>query len=118
MEALSLADRQPAPHHFDRRYAAIVRAWASCSENEPYGSGNECGAGPVQPPQGYDLVFLFIAQDIAHMRRVTSLRLNQCPEHGLYMAGFQVIIYGRFWVSTEDLLHELCARGPYLGRRY
>src|SRR3954453_6240879 len=56
---------------------------------------------PAQTPEGYDLLFLFIAQDIAHMRRVPPSRSNQRPERGLYMAGFHVIIYGRFWVFTE-----------------
>jgi hypothetical protein len=57
---------------------------------------------PAQTPEGYDLLFLFIAQDIAHMRRVSPHAQNQRPERGLYMAGFQVIIYGRFWVFTEE----------------
>ena len=29
----------------------------------------------------------------------------------LYMAGFQVIIYGRFWVFTEAQRHESLANG-------
>ena len=30
-----------------------------------------------------------------------ALASNQCPERCLSLAGFQVIIYGRFWVFTE-----------------
>jgi len=32
---------------------------------------------------------------------ICSLTPNQRPGRGLHMAGFQVIIYGRFWVFTE-----------------
>src|SRR3954453_23215297 len=31
-------------------------------------------------------------------------RCNQCPERCLSLAGFQVIIHGRFWVFTEVVI--------------
>jgi hypothetical protein len=57
---------------------------------------------PSQPPQRYDLLFLFIAQDIAHIdggyRPCVEINVLNAA---LSLAGFQVIMYGRFWVFTE-----------------
>jgi hypothetical protein len=57
---------------------------------------------PSQSPQRYDLLFLFIVQDIAHNDGGYRPRVEiKCPERCLSLAGFQVIMYGRFWVFTE-----------------
>src|SRR5215472_7687720 len=57
---------------------------------------------PSQPPQRNDLLFGFFAQDITHIvgGYRPRARVNVLNE-GLSLAGFQVIMYGRFWVITE-----------------
>src|ERR1700688_4547556 len=57
---------------------------------------------PSQPPQGNNLLFLFFVQDIAHIDGGyrPPVRVNVLSV-GLSLAGFQVIMYGRFWVITE-----------------
>ena len=59
--------------------------------------------GPSEPPQCDDLLFLLFAQDIAHADGAyKASRRSQCP--GLYsLAGFQVTLIGRFWVTPEGL---------------
>jgi len=57
---------------------------------------------PAQSPQRHYLLFLVLAQDVAHPQRWT-----RSPPVGVnvsvlrVVAGFQVSINGRFWVSTE-----------------
>jgi len=55
---------------------------------------------PSQPPQGDDLVLLFFAQDIAPLDGGPIPRRGQCPESAP-LAGFQVTLNGRFWVTPE-----------------
>src|ERR1700730_12800791 len=56
---------------------------------------------PSQSPQRDDLLFLFFAQDIAHLTKRNSPPV-QCPDSAISLAGFQVSTNGRFWVSPED----------------
>ena len=57
---------------------------------------------PAQSPQRQDLLLFVVAQDVAHAGEGT---LRSPPASTsrplLVMAGFQVSINGRFWVSTE-----------------
>ena len=55
---------------------------------------------PSQPPQRDDLLFLFFAQDIAHLTEPNSSPV-QFPDSTIPLAGFQVSTHGRFWVSPE-----------------
>jgi len=55
---------------------------------------------PSQPPQRDDLLFLFFAQDIAHVTELNSPPV-QCPDSAIPLGGFQVSTHGRFWVSPE-----------------
>jgi hypothetical protein len=57
---------------------------------------------PSQPSQRDDLLFLFFAQDIAHVTERNSPPV-QCPDSAISLAGFQASTYGRFWVSAEAL---------------
>ena len=66
---------------------------------------------PSQAPKRQDLLSLLVAQDVAHpgegpCRPCRRQRLSRGP----LMAGFQVSINGRFWVSPEDPGTRL---GPY-----
>ena len=56
---------------------------------------------PSQPSQRDDLLFLFFAQDIAHVTERNSPPV-QCPDSAISLAGFQVSTEGRFWVSPEE----------------
>ncbi len=58
---------------------------------------------PSQSPQGYDWLSLVVAQDVAHIAEGIALRPFNVLTAALYMAGFQVIMYGRFWVFTEKI---------------
>src|SRR5205807_7299419 len=57
---------------------------------------------PSQSSQGYYLLSFRFAQDVAHADRSynTSCR-NQRPRLLLSLAGFQVTLIGRFWVTPE-----------------
>src|SRR5579863_2017115 len=57
---------------------------------------------PSQPSQRDDLLFLFFAQDIAHVTERNAPPV-QCPDSAISLAGFQASTYGRFWVSPEEL---------------
>ncbi len=58
---------------------------------------------PAQPPQGYNLLFLLFGQDVTHIAEGNRPRLGiNVLDCGLSLAGFQVIIDGRFWVITEE----------------
>ena len=46
-----------------------------------------------------------VTSDIAHDLRTPLGRLRQRLDRRLLMAGLQVSINGRFWVSTEDVSH-------------
>src|ERR1700732_3360526 len=76
------------------RFPANVR----CSFNAPQ--------RPSQSSQRDDLLFLFFAQDIAHVTERNSPPV-QCPDSAISLAGFQVSTYGRFWVSPEALASRL-----------
>jgi hypothetical protein len=55
---------------------------------------------PSELPQCDDLLFLFFAQDIAHAEGAyRGSDRSQCP--GLSLAGFQVSLIGRFWLTPE-----------------
>lgn len=60
--------------------------------------------GPPQAAKSQDLLLLFVVQDIAHSgegARAPCRRQRLGPPR--LMAGFQLSINGRFWVSTEAL---------------
>lgn len=58
---------------------------------------------PAQPSQRYDLLSLLVAQDVGHAGGGTIRSPAASTSWAsLLMAGFQVSIYGRFWVSTEE----------------
>jgi hypothetical protein len=58
---------------------------------------------PAQPPQSEDLLFLFFGQDVTHIAEGIGPRVGiNVLDGGLSLAGFQVIIDGRFWVFTKD----------------
>jgi len=61
---------------------------------------------PSQASQGNDLLVEF-AQDVTHPRRVSPSRAINVLSEGLSLAGFQLIMYGRFWVITEGLLKPI-----------
>ncbi len=68
-----------------------------------YSAGFAAATSP--PPQGDDLLFLFFFQDVTHIAEGNRPRLGiNVLDCGLSLAGFQVIIDGRFWVITEDQL--------------
>src|SRR5215472_8102819 len=55
-------------------------------------------------PESYDLLSLFLVQDVAHIDGEYRPRVGlNVPSDGLSLAGFQVIMYGRFWVITEGI---------------
>jgi hypothetical protein len=57
---------------------------------------------PAQLPEGNDLPLLRVAQDVRHAGGgAHSPTAASTSERLLPMAGFQLSIYGRFWVSTE-----------------
>ena len=59
--------------------------------------------GPSQSSQGYHLLFFRFAQDVAHTDEgYCALRQNQRPRALLSLAGFEVTLIGRFWVTPED----------------
>jgi hypothetical protein len=64
---------------------------------------------PSQPSQRDDLLFLFFAQDIAHVTERNSPPV-QCPDSAISLAGFEVSTYGRFWVSPE--VEDCCNVNP------
>ncbi|MBZ5524821.1 MAG: hypothetical protein LAP21_21500, partial [Acidobacteriia bacterium] len=54
---------------------------------------------------GYDLLLFFFGQDIAHAGEA------KCPTavnvlDQFSMAGFEVTLHGRFWVTPEGLCHH------------
>jgi hypothetical protein len=60
---------------------------------------------PAQSPKRQNLLLLVVAQDVAHPgagTRFPRLRQRLGPLLLVLVAGFQVSISGRFWVSTED----------------
>ena len=56
---------------------------------------------PAQPSQRDDLLFLLFAQDIAHGDGGYSLSSRSMSRALLSLAGFQVTLIGRFWVTAE-----------------
>src|ERR1019366_10120608 len=61
---------------------------------------------PQRPPETakcQDLLFLLVAQDVAHSRGgPLPSRPRQRPAPSAPLAGFQTIMLGRFWVIPED----------------
>ena len=57
---------------------------------------------PAEPSQCDDLLFLFFAQDIAHGDGAYRLSSQSMSRASLSLAGFQVTIIGRFWVTAEE----------------
>jgi hypothetical protein len=48
------------------------------------------------------LLFFRFAQDVAHIDEgYRALRRNQRPRASFSLAGFQVTLIGRFWVTAE-----------------
>src|SRR5215472_1681074 len=54
---------------------------------------------PSQSSQGYNLLLLIFTQDIAHARRLMLRSINVLAQFS--MAGFEVTLHGRFWVTAE-----------------
>jgi hypothetical protein len=54
---------------------------------------------PAQSHQGYDLLLLILTQDIAHARTLMLRSINVLAQFS--MAGFEVTLYGRIWVTPE-----------------
>jgi hypothetical protein len=66
---------------------------------------------PAQPSQSDDLLFLFFVQDVTHIAEGIGPRVViNVLDGGLSLAGFQVIINGRFWVITEGFFRRLLSR--------
>ena len=58
---------------------------------------------PSQPSQRDDLLFLFLRSRHCSRDGAYSPRQIQCPDSAIALAGFQVSLYGRFWVSPEEI---------------
>jgi len=56
---------------------------------------------PAQLSQCDDLLFLIVAQDIAHALEPNWLVAFNVPNAYLSLAGFEVTFIGRFWVTAE-----------------
>src|ERR1019366_359831 len=56
---------------------------------------------PPQPPQSEDLLFLLSVQDIGHAHGAYKPPRESMSRTPLSLAGFQVILIGRFWVIAE-----------------
>src|SRR5271165_4918514 len=56
---------------------------------------------PSQSPQSYDLLFLLFLQDIGHAHGAYKPPPASMSQTLLSLAGFQVILIGRFWVIAE-----------------
>jgi hypothetical protein len=61
--------------------------------------------GRLAMQQGYfveiaSIVRIF-AQDVAHTTKATAFRRNQRPRASFSLAGFEVTLIGRFWVTPE-----------------
>ena len=62
----------------------------------------------TEPAQCEDLLSCRVAQDVAHAGdRTCVLRPRQRLGRGQLIAGFEVSINCRFWVSTEGYIGEL-----------
>jgi len=64
--------------------------------------------GPSQPAQGYDLLFFASLKTLLIPTKATALRRNQRPRASFPLAGFEVTLIGRFWVTPEG---DACAPG-------
>jgi hypothetical protein len=64
------------------------------------------------------LLFLFLAQDIAHEDGGyrPHVRVNVLGD-GLQLAGFQMTLTGRFWVTPEAFVSELRIQGILVKKR-
>jgi hypothetical protein len=60
---------------------------------------------PFQPPQREYLLSLLVAQDIGHPGADSCVDTVVNALRALRLAGFQVSITGRFWVSTEGAMN-------------
>src|ERR1019366_8638228 len=57
---------------------------------------------PPEPAKCQDLLFLLVAQDVAHLGGgPLPSRPRQRPAPSAPLAGFQTIMLGRFWVIPE-----------------
>ena len=66
---------------------------------------------PSQSSQGYHLLFFRFAQDVAHTDEgyMPYVGIN-VPEPSFSLAGFQVTLIGRFWVTPEVMSSMLSGR--------
>ena len=71
---------------------------------------------PAEPSQCDDLLFLCFVQDIAHADGAYLLPSESTSERRYPLAGFEVIIIGRFWVITEGRC-QICI-STSIARRY
>jgi hypothetical protein len=68
----------------------------------------QCAAATIPDVRSDDLLSLFLVQDVAHIDGGYRPRVGlNVPSDGLSLAGFQVIMYGRFWVITEERISIL-----------
>ena len=58
---------------------------------------------PAQPSQSYDLLFLLFVQDIGHADGGYKPLPESMSRTLFSLAGFQVILIGRFWVIAEGV---------------
>src|ERR1019366_960058 len=66
---------------------------------------------PPQPPQSEDLLFLLFVQDIGHAHGAYKPPRESMSRTPLSLAGFQVILIGRFWVIAEAQVESLVLLG-------
>jgi hypothetical protein len=53
------------------------------------------------------LLSFIVAQYVAHALQASwPCCVVNVPNDFFYMAGFEVTLYGRFWVTPEDLVHH------------
>ena len=57
--------------------------------------------GPSEPAQGYDCCFFASLKTLLTPTKATALRRNQRPRASFPLAGFEVTLIGRFWVTPE-----------------
>jgi len=63
---------------------------------------------PSSRPNAMTCCFFSSFKTLLTLTEVSPSRRNQCPERCLSLAGFQVIMYGRFWVFTEAAHADHC----------
>src|SRR5260370_12825285 len=74
-------------------------------------------SGHPSRPRGMTCCFFASLKTLLIPTKATALRWNQRPRASLSLAGFQVTLIGRFWVTPEDDhevgLHAAIGRQDY-----